>query len=103
MNFSLILFKLSYLNSNFVLTLGYLDPALSNPALFKYQTKRLNPSTLRPEMERLFVTVTFESVKKKFPNCFHSNENFLEELFHSSILFYGFDDEKFEFYRELNY
>ena len=64
MNFSLILFKLSYLNSNFVLTLGYLDPALSNPALFKYQTKRLNPSTLRPEMERLFVTVTFESVKK---------------------------------------
>jgi len=26
------LFKLSYLNSNFVLTLGYLNPALNNPA-----------------------------------------------------------------------
>ena len=28
-----LLFKLSYLNSNFALTLGYLKPALSNPAL----------------------------------------------------------------------
>ena len=26
-------FKLSYLNSNFVLTLGYVNPALNNPAL----------------------------------------------------------------------
>jgi len=28
-----LLFKLSYLNSNFVLTLGYLNPPLNNPAL----------------------------------------------------------------------
>ena len=28
-----LLFKLSYLNSNFVLTLGYLNLALNNPAL----------------------------------------------------------------------
>ena len=27
-----LLFKLSYLNSNFALTLGYLNPALNNPA-----------------------------------------------------------------------
>ena len=27
-----MLFKLSYLNSNFALTLGYLNPALNNPA-----------------------------------------------------------------------
>ena len=27
-------FKLSYLNSNFVLTLGYVNPALNNPALY---------------------------------------------------------------------
>ena len=33
-NFKLnLLFKLSYLNSNFALTLGYLNPALNNPAL----------------------------------------------------------------------
>ena len=34
MNFPL-LFKLSYLNSYFALTLGYLNPALNNPALFR--------------------------------------------------------------------
>ena len=28
----ILLFKLSYLSSNFALTLGYLDPALNNPA-----------------------------------------------------------------------
>ena len=28
-----LLYKLSYLNSNFALTLGYLNPALNNPAL----------------------------------------------------------------------
>ena len=28
-----LLFKLSYLNSYFALTLGYLNPALNNPAL----------------------------------------------------------------------
>ena len=28
-----MLFKLSYLNLNFALTLGYLNPALNNPAL----------------------------------------------------------------------
>ena len=28
-----MLFKLSNLNSNFALTLGYLNPALNNPAL----------------------------------------------------------------------
>ena len=28
-----VLFKLSYLNSNFTLTLGYLNPALNKPAL----------------------------------------------------------------------
>ena len=28
-----LLFKLSYLNLNFALTLGYLNPALNNPAL----------------------------------------------------------------------
>ena len=28
-----LLFKLSHLNSNFVLTLGYLNPALNNPVL----------------------------------------------------------------------
>ena len=28
-----LLFQLSYLNSNFVPTLGYLNPALNNPAL----------------------------------------------------------------------
>ena len=28
-----LLFKLSYLNSNFALTLGYLNPALNNRAL----------------------------------------------------------------------
>ena len=27
-----LLFKLSYLNSNFALTLGYLNPSLNNPA-----------------------------------------------------------------------
>ena len=27
-----LLFKLSYLNSNFELTLGYLNPSLNNPA-----------------------------------------------------------------------
>ena len=33
-NFKLnLLFKLSYMNSNFALTLGYLNPALNNPAL----------------------------------------------------------------------
>ena len=30
-----VLFKLSYLNSNFALTLGYLNPALDNPALLR--------------------------------------------------------------------
>ena len=29
-----LLFKLSYLNSNFALTLGYINPALNNPAQF---------------------------------------------------------------------
>ena len=28
-----MIFKLSYLNSNLALTLGYLNPALNNPAL----------------------------------------------------------------------
>ena len=28
-----LLFKLSYLTSNFAVTLGYLNPALNNPAL----------------------------------------------------------------------
>ena len=33
-----MLFKLSYLNSNLALTLGYLNPALKNSAqVFKYQ------------------------------------------------------------------
>ena len=31
------LFKLSYLNSNFALTLGYHNPALNNPALESYK------------------------------------------------------------------
>ena len=29
-----LLFKLSYLNSNFALTLGYFNPALNIPALY---------------------------------------------------------------------
>ena len=32
-----LLFKLSNLNSNFALTLGYLDPALNNSALIRIQ------------------------------------------------------------------
>ena len=38
-----MLFKLSNLNSNFVLTLGYLNPALNNSALnwMKLSTRRL--------------------------------------------------------------
>ena len=31
-----LLYKLSYLNSNFTLTLGYLNPALNNPVLNFY-------------------------------------------------------------------
>ena len=33
-----MLFKLSNLNSNFALTLGYLNPALNNSALYINQT-----------------------------------------------------------------
>ena len=38
-----LLFKLSLLNSNFALTLGYLNPALNNPAQGK-QTLSFDPS-----------------------------------------------------------
>ena len=34
------LYKLSYLNSNFTLTLGYLNPALNNPALLKEYSEK---------------------------------------------------------------
>ena len=33
-----LLFKLSYLNSNFALSLEYLNPALNNPVLYPYMT-----------------------------------------------------------------
>ena len=39
-----LLFKLSYLNSNFALTLGYLNPSLNNPAQdsgFRFHKKKL--------------------------------------------------------------
>ena len=34
-----LLYKLSYLNSNFALTLGYLNPALNNPAQISVVTR----------------------------------------------------------------
>ena len=45
-----LLFKLSNLNSNFALTLGYLDPALNNPAL---------------SLETLYTDTGASSAKKK--------------------------------------
>ena len=36
-----LLYKLSYLNSNFALTLGYLNPALNNPAVVHNFLSRL--------------------------------------------------------------
>ena len=36
-----LLFKLSYLNLNFALTLGYLNLALNNPALVVKELKKL--------------------------------------------------------------
>ena len=33
-----LLFNLSYLNSNFALSLEYLNPALNNPVLYPYMT-----------------------------------------------------------------
>ena len=41
-----LLFKLSYLNSNFTLTLGYLNPALSNPALVPRKKFKLGLSQI---------------------------------------------------------
>ena len=41
-----LLFKLSYLNSNFTLTVSYLDPALNNPAQVKIRTLLAGPGCI---------------------------------------------------------
>ena len=66
-----MLFKLSYLNSNLALTLGYLNPALNNLVLicvFSWWTARYNTtltddhfSTCKPTAESLHVhSIPFE-------------------------------------------
>ena len=53
-----MLFKLSNLNSNLALTLGYLNPALNNSALLFKQTLRLRLTILRVSKSCLFQTFT---------------------------------------------
>ena len=57
-----LLYKLSYLNSNFALTLGYLNPALNNPA-------QARTVMLRPLTNYMFV-VLFYLVKVLVFLCF---------------------------------
>ena len=42
------LFKLSYLNSNFELTLGYLNPALNNSAQLNMETPLIRTLSMTP-------------------------------------------------------
>ena len=60
------LFKLSYLNSNFALTLGYLNPALNDPA------QSLN---FHSDFDFLEVKV-YKLIKKKSYNTTNLESNF---------------------------
>ena len=80
------LFKLSYLNSNFALTLGYLNPALNNPALLvgssrKYEnrSKYTNCGDKHCELGMGRTWEKFSSLPAKKPRKFETatgKENF---------------------------
>ena len=53
-----LLFKLSYLSSNFELTLGYLNPALNNSAQQSKEGRKDNTQTMR-ENAGTQVTIVF--------------------------------------------
>ena len=103
-----LLFKLSYLNSNFALTLGYFNPALNNPALMYQRITGLhfndslqvilaarfiwiwhsnNTTTLRFEWKTWFVFRTNHMILHAFVISLRS----LKMLFHvwNLILFKG--------------
>ena len=64
-----MIFKLSYLNSNLALTLGYLNPALNNSAL-KIRIEGSSSRTQQHKKKWLFCAAPVISLHKKKP-CSH--------------------------------
>ena len=71
-----MLFKLSSLFSNFALTLGYLTPALNNPALKYIDLQLLQTIIAKPEKSTQYgnklqsvVTASFKACKRTCNGC----------------------------------
>ena len=55
-----MIFKLSYVNSNLALTLGYLNPALNNSALVSTQGGFVSPRELTDYHNKSFICMTID-------------------------------------------